>query len=431
VFITKTDTSWPSSRLAKPPKPVIIVGSGLGGLALAQGLQTAGIPFRVYERDSAVNQRTQGYRIRINDVGLDALRQTLPVSVYSIFEQTCARNEMGMGRFNARTGQRLPGGPEGGPGQMRPPPTAQPLNAVSKPPANMFSLPADRRMMRRSLMFGLESSITYDKTFATYNITASGVTAHFTDGTASPEGSLLVGADGTGSRVAAQLVGDALKPKDTGSRMAYGKTFLTPALEQRLAPELQRGMCIVDDPDRADGRLILFLEAMRFDGPDASENYVYWVLIGDAAAFGMPDEKLLHIRGREAAEMTVRVTVDWEASFKSILEAQNADETAILRMTTANPNGIAEWPANRFVTLLGDSIHNMPPAGGSGANTALRDAALLCDTLKAKMNSGEGDEQAIGKYEKEVRSYASEMVARSYRAGVTMFGVKPLASDPW
>ena len=45
---------------------VAVVGAGLGGLCLTQGLLGAGADARVYERDAAPAARRQGYRLRLD-----------------------------------------------------------------------------------------------------------------------------------------------------------------------------------------------------------------------------------------------------------------------------------------------------------------------------------------------------------------------------
>ncbi|WP_442809931.1 NAD(P)-binding protein [Streptomyces sp. NBC_01321] len=45
------------------PLRVIIVGGGIGGLCLAQGLHAAGISVAVYERDAAPDARLQGWGV--------------------------------------------------------------------------------------------------------------------------------------------------------------------------------------------------------------------------------------------------------------------------------------------------------------------------------------------------------------------------------
>jgi len=56
----------------------------------------------------------------------------------------------------------------------------------------------------------------------------------------------------------------------------------------------------------------------------------------------------------------------------------------------------------------------MSPAGGSGANTALQDAAQLCRALTTAADSD--ITTAIGRYERQMRDYGYAAVAASAKA---------------
>jgi 2-polyprenyl-6-methoxyphenol hydroxylase-like FAD-dependent oxidoreductase len=85
---------------------VVIVGAGLAGLCLAQGLRQAGVDVAVYERDATASSRTQGYRISIDSRGAEALHTCLPARLNELFEGTCGQPSRGVVIFS-RDGERL------------------------------------------------------------------------------------------------------------------------------------------------------------------------------------------------------------------------------------------------------------------------------------------------------------------------------------
>jgi hypothetical protein len=62
------------------PFHVLIIGGGIGGLCLAQGLKKAGISAAVYERDG-----------NINPAGSRALSACLPPHLFDLFDRTCGK----------------------------------------------------------------------------------------------------------------------------------------------------------------------------------------------------------------------------------------------------------------------------------------------------------------------------------------------------
>ena len=97
---------------------VIIIGAGLGGLTLGQGLKKAGISFSIFERDETAAFRPQGYRLRINGDGSSSLRKTLPSDVWELFEKTTARTNLGFTSLDPFSGNVTSYKP--GPGPPRP-----------------------------------------------------------------------------------------------------------------------------------------------------------------------------------------------------------------------------------------------------------------------------------------------------------------------
>ena len=67
---------------------VVIIGAGIGGLCLAQGLRKAGIAVQVFERDTHPGSRWEGYRIAINADGAAALEACLPDPLWQAFLAT-------------------------------------------------------------------------------------------------------------------------------------------------------------------------------------------------------------------------------------------------------------------------------------------------------------------------------------------------------
>lgn len=82
-----------------------IIGAGPGGLCLAQGLRRFGIHATVFERDTTPQARDQGYRLRIDPSGQQALAACLPPAHYRLL---CAGSAQNSGESNLWDPQLAP-----------------------------------------------------------------------------------------------------------------------------------------------------------------------------------------------------------------------------------------------------------------------------------------------------------------------------------
>lgn len=389
---------------------VSIVGAGLGGLCLAQGLRQAGVSFDVYERDLAAESRRQGYRIRIDAHGQHALSQCLPENLYALFRQTCgaARNV----QFLNPDLEPIPG---------RPAKSWQTSTTDSAPRPTPPDLSANRQTLREILLSGIEDRLHFGKTLRQFEIDGDdAVRIQFDDGTWVAS-TLLVGADGVNSAVRQQLAPGS-EPADTGALCIYGKTFATTEVRERVGAALCTETSVIFDD-----RFAVILDPMRFpEGLPAIaqrlaptcrlspvDDYLYWAFIGPRARMGIATAELPDQAGLTALIETL--VSRWHPRLRTLFARGDLDTLTMLPVRGATPP-IAAWRSGP-VTLLGDAVHAMSPAGGLGANTALRDAAALAEAISTQADL----RAAVCRYEIAMRDWAETAIKASEDGARNLF----------
>lgn len=351
---------------------VIVMGGGIGGLCLAQGLHAAGIDVAVYERDTTPDARLQGYRLNIEPVGSQALHACLPPHLWDTLVATAGDPGAGMGVFTERLHQLMR--------EDEPPPGRDPserTHAVS------------RVTLRRLLLDGLDDIVHFDKEFTHYSQNTDGtVTAFFADGT-SATGDLLVGADGARSRVRRQLLPHAKERSAPGIGIGGKMPLKTPWLPHEVT--FSKNMILP-------ARDFLFTAVFRRRDDTAhdaiDDDYVMWAYVAHQSALAAD---AIGKRGQELLDAIAPRVRDWHPSLRRLIAETPADTVERFDFAAAAP--VKPWPTTN-VTLLGDAIHFMPPVGGLGGNAALHDANALRRVLVAVSRGEQELLPAVAAYER-------------------------------
>lgn len=266
--------------------------------------------------------------------------------------------------------------------------------------------------MRKLFMSGCDSFIHWSHYVTGYELTSSGVRAIFADGSTSVEGSMLIGGEGIYSKVAKQLSRGKLKVYDLGARGIHGQAPTT------AFKGLGEGVWRMTDDTNSNGHVFVITNVRPNDMDDPNVQFG-WTMVAQPGVIQIPNDDY-SIIGTPAAKIAKSLTAQWHPLVKPLFEEMDETEAAFWKITCSTPSGVPEWPNEPRVTVIGDAAHSMTPAGGIGANTGVRDSALLGRLLAEAGGSGDGVTAA---YEKEMRVYASEAVKTSYEQAKTDFGV--------
>lgn len=393
-------------------KPILIAGAGISSLLLARSLLRASIPFLVFERDQSITFRAQGYRLRLSEEGISAIESALGPDDFQTFWAKCGKT--GGGGFAAidpKTGLKIPVKPKQEDHDVADDENAKaPAESLTSRGGKIVGI--SRGDMRKVFMAGCEPYIHWSHQVTSYEVTPTGVHVIFADGSKSVEGDMLVGGEGIYSKVAKQVSGGKLKTYDTGARGIHGQAPTT------AFKGLGEGVWRLADDSNPKGKVFVITNVRPGDMDDPNVQFG-WTMGAQPGVIRAPNDNYT-ITGTPAAEIAKSLTADWHPRLKPLFDEMTESEAAFWKITCSTPSGVPEWPNEPRVTVIGDAAHSMTPAAGIGANTAVRDSALLGRLLTEADGYYEG---ATAAYEKEMRVYASEAVGISYESAKGLFGV--------
>ncbi len=396
------------------PLKVMIIGAGSGGLCLAQGLKSAGVAVEVFERDFSPTDRLQGYRLSISALGCRALKDCLPDALFERFVASSANPSQSVTFLDHRLHRLL----------------ALDLPRIDRTAVDC-ERPVGRIALRRVLLEGLDGIVHFGKRFVAFeNAPTGAVTARFEDGSTAT-GDVLVGADGAGSHVRAQLLPDA-KRVQTGIMIISGKFELRHRARGETPQAMWRGPTLILGPK---GRF-MFGNAVEYGDADDGrpsrgacddlsqdrENYVMWGVSARREAFAVPN-RLETLSKEELKAAALGLMVGWRPALRRLVEGSQESTLGTFPVKTSVP--IPPWNTGN-VTLLGDALHNMTPFQGIGANTALRDADALRRALVATDRGERNLIPALADYERDMLDYGFRAVGASLRQMKRLHAENPL-----
>ncbi|KAH7187985.1 hypothetical protein DER44DRAFT_816367 [Fusarium oxysporum] len=383
------------------PFKVIIVGAGLSGSLLANGLIRHDVNVAVYERLDR-NVKREGYQIRMGSNALAGFRACLDKEHIDKI----------ISKFG-KSGGRISSAPVVYGSDFKP------LLDFTKFPTYSKSAPINRVTLRDALADPVYDAgrMHYNKEFDRYEIVTDNkgrelVRVWFKDGS-SDTADILIGADGSHSKINKQLGLNNIKAVKTHTNFVLKADLPTSkylAMKPELHPYLPDRESVEEDTTKPSVKFDDTMSSCMFglfvptstvpEGLTTKPAEEQWDFCKSSIKNWAPEyhEILNLIKGSNFYAFTPRVgtvpSIDWRATVKN-----SNDETL------GHPR----------VWLMGDAIHPMLPSRGMGGNQALRDTATLLPLLiEISQVSESGKTSTTETVAKLLRSYEAEMIPRAF-----------------
>lgn len=337
----------PQENFNQSAKKVVIIGAGLGGLAVAIALRKLGYEIQVYEK--AQDFRPVGGGLGLLPNGLNCLDAIEPGIVETIKQSACEVSTTFLKNTQGET--------------IRTNSASRYKEQYGQPLITVWWW----RLQQVLASYLPSDSIHLNYRCLGFEQDEDGVSIYF-ENSEKVSADCLIGADGIHSVIRKELIGDG-EPRYLGS-MSWRAVI----------------------HGRED---ILDLGELGFVKGDQEFMYLLNVGQGDLAWLyrkWLPDFPLSQ-NTDEAKSRLLEYLTHWGESLRSVVEATPAEQ--IMENPIYDRLPVSSW-SHRRVTLLGDAAHAMAPALAQGSNTTFEDAyeLALCFSQASSI------QQALADYEK-------------------------------
>jgi 2-polyprenyl-6-methoxyphenol hydroxylase-like FAD-dependent oxidoreductase len=343
---------------------VIIVGAGIGGLALGLALQQAKIPCRIFESVP---------EIRAVGVGINLLPHATRELAALGLEDALARVAIQTtdATFFNRFGQLI---------------YQEPLGRAAGYAHPQFSI--HRGDLQKVLLDAFRSRAGADRLVTGRHCLgveqdAAGVTVSFSDGPGGTgrfavRGRVAIACDGINSAIRKQFFPDEGEPRYSGVNMWRGVTRWKPMLS---------GASMVRAGWLSHGKMVIY--PIRAAGSDGLQ-LINWV-----AEIETPNYRKRDWNRAGALDDFIGPFSTWHFDWLDVPAFIRAADH-VLEFPMVDQDPLPRWSFGR-VTLLGDAAHPMVPRGSNGAGQSILDARVLTAALLEQADPA----AALSAYEKQ------------------------------
>jgi 2-polyprenyl-6-methoxyphenol hydroxylase-like FAD-dependent oxidoreductase len=354
---------------------VAIIGAGLSGLAVANGLlkdPSGRFDVQVYERDTiAFDSERGGYQVRVSSNGLSALKtiadEELWKSLREVWEGDDAKAPALVDPSTFNVHLRL--------GDLKLYPKSRPVSRLLLRHALLQPLLATQRV-----------HLSHKFKSFTFRQDGCGVQLHFTD-QESQSADILIAADGSGSQVNRQ-VGLNNKTKLKDWILIQSRGIIDKATRDKLPRSLlESGAVMTMGGKGMSGYASVYASTPNPVNKDKEEYNLFWSAVVPTTR----GEQLLE-KAEHNPKRVVPLFADYlrdELGYGEILPFIVSSATDLPRtgVVSSSVKPEVDWrqgiAQNARIILLGDALHPMTPGRGMGANQALTDAGNLVKLLTA------------------------------------------------